>query len=194
MLLPAMICDVCYCCLQNIQSESPLHVSWIPKTANACHYIMVWFIVANLYPTFGCFNTTQVQKKYSESIFFVFVLCLCALMKKIWNTGDYRLFGRRPKIQKRPRWQSCTIIRVICYQQITRITDCTEESRKDETCLQFMMNKYFIKTRKIYRKKRVALYYRRRPECRSVIFCVKFFLIFWLAGCMATNLCNFVYG
>ena len=28
--------------------------------------------------------------------------------------------------------------------------DCTEESRKDETCLQFKMNKYFIKTRKIY--------------------------------------------
>ena len=27
--------------------------------------------------------------------------------------------------------------------------DCTEESRKDETCLQFMMNKPLIKTRKI---------------------------------------------
>ena len=31
-----------------------------------------------------------------------------------------------------------------------KASDCTEESRKDETCLQFKMNKYFIKTRKIY--------------------------------------------
>ena len=27
-------------------------------------------------------------------------------------------------------------------------SDCTDVSRKDETCLQFKMNKYFIKTRK----------------------------------------------
>ena len=30
--------------------------------------------------------------------------------------------------------------------------NCTEESRKDETCLQFKMNKHFIKTRKISQK------------------------------------------
>ena len=28
-------------------------------------------------------------------------------------------------------------------------SDCTDEYRKDETCLQFKMNKHFIKTRKI---------------------------------------------
>ena len=33
-------------------------------------------------------------------------------------------------------------------------SDCTDESRKDETCLQFKMNKYFIKTRKMSLKKR----------------------------------------
>jgi len=31
-----------------------------------------------------------------------------------------------------------------------KASDCIEEPRKDETCLQFKMNKYFIKTRKIY--------------------------------------------
>ena len=34
-----------------------------------------------------------------------------------------------------------------------KASDCTEEFRKDETvetCLQFKMNTYFIKTRKIY--------------------------------------------
>ena len=30
-------------------------------------------------------------------------------------------------------------------------SDCTDESRKDETCLQFKMKKNFIKTRKISR-------------------------------------------
>ena len=37
---------------------------------------------------------------------------------------------------------------IVKMHNIEDTTDCTEESRKDETCLQFKMNKYFIKTRK----------------------------------------------
>ena len=39
------------------------------------------------------------------------------------------------------------------------VSDCTEESRKDETCLKFKMNKYFIETRKIYQKMCVCIKY-----------------------------------
>ena len=33
--------------------------------------------------------------------------------------------------------------------QFLETSDCTDQSRKDETCLQFKMKKHFIKTRKI---------------------------------------------
>ena len=33
-----------------------------------------------------------------------------------------------------------------------KASDYTEESQKDKTCLQIKINKYFIKTRKIYKK------------------------------------------
>ena len=37
-------------------------------------------------------------------------------------------------------------------------SDCTEESWKDETCLQFKMNKYFVKTSKIYQNGNIGKY------------------------------------
>ena len=42
-----------------------------------------------------------------------------------------------------------TIIKTTTSFFFFQTSDCTEESRKDETCLQFKMNKDFIKTRKI---------------------------------------------
>ena len=38
-----------------------------------------------------------------------------------------------------------------------KTSDYTEEYRKDETCLQLKMNKYFIKTGKIYQNSNIAL-------------------------------------
>ena len=51
------------------------------------------------------------------------------------------------------------------------IMDCTEESRKDETCLQFKMNKYFIKTRKICQNMC------KRNSLSGLVTCIYFFRI-----------------
>ena len=42
-----------------------------------------------------------------------------------------------------------TLLKLLCLMEFLETSDCTDGSRKDETCLQFKMKKYYINTWKI---------------------------------------------
>ena len=77
------------------------------------------------------------------------------------------------------------------------VSDCTDDSRNDETCLQFIMNKHFIKTKKKKSLNLLAAFlfeFLFNSVRISTYFCLDFYLFLFIFQFISVRISNYFFA